>query len=187
MNGHVVKAFLKRLKPGNPEECWPWDGARVSRGYGSVSAKSESGRRRQDTVGAHRVSYELNVGPIPDGMHVLHRCDNPPCVNPAHLFLGTHADNMGDMKRKGRQARGPCLNRAGERSGNAKIGAEQVKEIRRKYDSGCYLLHELGEEYDLSYHDLAHRETHRVGASQRREAGCMTTKEKANEQEHRRR
>lgn len=76
--------------------CWEWQGHRLPKGYGhfrGLTAKN---------VKAHRFAYELLVGPIPDGLRVLHRCDNPPCVNPVHLFLGTDKDNSDDKIAKGR-------------------------------------------------------------------------------------
>lgn len=76
-------------------DCWLWTGPRSASGYGRCSRGMKKHR-------AHRVAFALYVAEIPEGMHVLHRCDNPPCVNPAHLFLGTHIDNMRDMEAKGR-------------------------------------------------------------------------------------
>jgi hypothetical protein len=75
--------------------CWVWSGATNRKGYGVYIFRGKY-------VGAHRVAWTLFRGPIPDGLFVLHRCDNPPCLNPDHLFLGTHNDNMIDMVLKGR-------------------------------------------------------------------------------------
>jgi hypothetical protein len=82
---HIVKT----------DSCWIWNGPLFKSGYGRIS-------NREKKLRAHRVSYEFYVGPIPDGLNVLHRCDNPLCVNPDHLFVGTHLDNMKDMEAKGR-------------------------------------------------------------------------------------
>lgn len=87
--------FWHRVAIGEPDECWPWLAGRSKFGYGSVF---HEGR----VVGAHRVVYEWMRGPIPPGYCVCHTCDNPPCVNPAHLWLGTKADNLRDMWAKGR-------------------------------------------------------------------------------------
>ncbi len=95
--------------------CWIWTAGLSKSGYGKFAPS------HRQTVGAHRVSYELFNGEIPDGMCVLHRCDNPPCVNPHHLFLGTQVDNVADRNSKNRQARGPNLSLAislGQQRGN---------------------------------------------------------------------
>lgn len=87
-------------------ECWGWAGAKTPDGYGKLKT---SGHR----IYAHRLSYEIHHGPIPYGQHVLHRCDNPSCTRPDHLFAGTHSDNMKDCLAKGRyfnQRRTHCLN-----------------------------------------------------------------------------
>lgn len=87
---HTVETFLSRVDVRGPDECWEWQGTRNPQGYGGV---------RHDGVNwrAHRLSYVLHKGPIPDGLLVLHSCDNPPCCNPSHLRTGTYADNMLDM------------------------------------------------------------------------------------------
>jgi len=89
--------FWRHVTPGSPEECWLWAGARFPTGYGAIN---EGGRGK--ILYAHRLMWTFTSGPIPDGYFVCHRCDTPPCCNPAHLFLGTHLENMADMVAKGR-------------------------------------------------------------------------------------
>lgn len=112
-----IEAFEQKYIPEPMSGCFLWMCAQHKQGYGSLAIKRKS-------LLAHRVSWELHRGPIPDGMKVLHSCDNPPCVNPDHLFLGTQSDNMSDCGRKGRS------NKKGGINGNAKLTEDDVREIR---------------------------------------------------------
>lgn len=96
----LADRFWSRVQKG--EGCWLWGGSLKTNGYGQLNGPSQGGGRDGKNLLAHRVAWELVNGPIPDGLWVLHRCDNPPCVNPAHLFLGTVRDNVIDMWTKGR-------------------------------------------------------------------------------------
>lgn len=119
--------------------CWLWTGGVAgSRDYGGIWSKGKHWR-------AHRLSYEMYVGPIPDGMHVLHKCDCVKCVNPDHLFLGTHTDNMRDMENKGRGKR-PAVRvpPRGEQQWSAKLTAEQVVAIRQDRRLNVVIGRELG-------------------------------------------
>jgi hypothetical protein len=91
----VKERFEKYIIPEPNSGCWLWGRSWNVDGYGIINI-------RRKLIRAHRVSWELYVGPIPDGLHVLHKCDTPPCVNPAHLFLGNQIENIFDRDRKGR-------------------------------------------------------------------------------------
>lgn len=85
-------------RSAGPDACWPFMGAKMHNGYGHLGA----GGRNDGQVAAHRVAYQDQVGPIPEGLNVLHRCDNRPCCNPRHLWIGTQRENLLDMIAKGR-------------------------------------------------------------------------------------
>lgn len=121
--------------------CWEWSGDRDKDGYGRVSVGSKN-------VFVHRLIYELCVSEIPMGMQVLHHCDNPPCCNPDHLFVGTNQDNVDDMTGKGRQRRG-------EEIRTSKMTPETVRELRRRYSDG-ETVKLLAIEYGISEQSARH-------------------------------
>lgn len=102
-----VKRFWARVRKN--KKCWVWTGYRAKTGYGMVQCRGI----QQMPMYTHRISWELANGAVRDGLHVLHSCDNPPCVRVSHLFLGTQVDNNDDRQRKGRTASG---NRNGART-----------------------------------------------------------------------
>lgn len=113
----AVSRFWSKIDRRSESECWLWTAGKKEDGYGAFS----NDERRQ--VGAHRFAWELENGPVPDGYLVCHRCDEPSCCNPGHLFLGTPAQNSADMRAKGRQAKG-------ERVSTNKLGSGSVSAIR---------------------------------------------------------
>ena len=121
------------------EGCWLYNGAVDRGGYGSIKVDGKSTR-------AHRTAYRLLVGPIPPSKHLCHTCDTPGCINPAHLWLGTNAENMADRNAKGRQAKG-------EHNGRAKLTADAVRAIRcaAERDSKA----ELARRFGISYRDVS--------------------------------
>lgn len=121
LNRPLLERFMEKVEK-HFNGCWYWTAFRNPKGYGMFKV---NGRH----IGAHRISYEIFVGEIPKGLLCLHRCDNPPCVNPKHLFIGTNQDNMDDMKEKGR-------GHAGDKSWRSKLTWEKVRNIRRGYRGG---------------------------------------------------
>lgn len=129
------RRFERRLLRDGENGCWEWSGFVKPDGYVQVRV----GRRRPY---AHRLFWEINVGEIPEGMHLLHRCDNRRCVNPAHLFLGTHQDNMRDRNEKGRQGCGGHQKR--------KLTVEDVQEIKSLSGRGLSYK-EVAARYEVSW------------------------------------
>lgn len=133
----LAELMERRLPRGGPDECWEWQGARLRAGYGNFAL-------RKKWYKAHRVAYELAHGPVPDGMWVLHRCDNPPCCNPAHLRLGTPKDNSADMVEKGRATTHLATLARGTKNFNAKLTPDAVRAIKSCDEPGVVLAERYG-------------------------------------------
>jgi transcriptional regulator with XRE-family HTH domain len=123
-----VERFQRSVNRGLPDACWEWTQGRVA-GYGIF-------RFAGKTLKSHRVAYKIAFGPFDESLDVCHKCDNPPCCNPSHLFLGTTSDNMRDAVRKGRK--------------QWKLDWDKIREIRRLYsEEGCTFA-ELGRRFGVT-------------------------------------
>jgi hypothetical protein len=135
-----TERFKTHVDQRGPDECWIWTAARDKDGYGFLVKSDWEGKNKE---GAHRLAWILEHGPIPKGLWVLHTCDNPPCCNPRHLFLGTVLDNKRDSISKGRHPHG-------ETHGLAKLTEDKVILIRQLHADG-YLRKRLARKFDVSY------------------------------------
>ena len=123
------KRFWRRVK--KTKNCWLWLGCKRNKhgGYGIIQINGKP-------ISTHRFSYEININKIQKGLYVCHKCDNPSCVNPKHLFLGTPQDNVRDRDIKERLAKG-------EKQGLSKLKNEDIKKIRESYKSGFYSIRKI--------------------------------------------
>jgi len=143
------------------EQCWPWQGAKLKTGYGVV-------KHRCKQYKAHRASFAIHRGQIPGGMFVCHHCDNPSCVNPSHLFLGTPQDNMTDKVQKGRQSRGEEHAKSiaksekhqsaivrGEKHGRSKLSDDQREHIIRLLNDGGLTQHQIAQMFNITQSNVS--------------------------------
>lgn len=149
MNEDTVRRFWEKVQ--KTPDCWLWTASRRRDGYGQF--RVSGGGEKNVVLSAHRISYELLVGPIPDGLCVLHKCDNPICVNPEHLFPGTMKDNVDDMMRKGRHVKAGTYTEAARRFGEdnlrSKLTSGIVREIRSSYQAGGISMQKIADAYGV--------------------------------------
>lgn len=139
----LEQVFWEHVAGRGSSGCWEWLGQLNTDGYGRLNIGEHK------MVMAHRYAYQLSSGvSIPEGKKVLHDCDNPRCVNPAHLFLGTLLDNTHDMKRKGRASNPPV--HIGETNSHAKLTERQVRTIRERYSQKTASQDDLAQQYGVS-------------------------------------
>lgn len=125
---HLARRLANGLGAAEPGQCWEWHRAHNGQGYGTLTVNGRAAY-------AHRLAFELSGGVIPKGFDVLHECDNPRCINPAHLSTGTRSENMADCHARGR-SRIPSPRLKGEANGAAKLTTEQVQRIRAQLARG---------------------------------------------------
>jgi hypothetical protein len=148
-----IARFWNKVDKRSPDECWHWKGHIMKGGYGTFSAQYK-------TLKPHRIAYAAYYNVDPGNYLVCHHCDNPPCCNPLHLFLGTYADNRADCDAKGRTGRAIGINSGahkkphriarGEQQGHALLTAKDVLAIRSEYATGNITQKQLGEKFRVS-------------------------------------
>lgn len=153
----IKRRFWKYTNPSTKvKSCWRWDGPIGSNGYGLLVV---GGRRNHSNLSAHRLSYTIFNGEIPNGKFVCHSCDNRWCVNPKHLWVGTAKDNIRDAVKKGR-FHGNQL--AGENHGSAKIKLRDVPKIRKLYATGKYTHSVIAEMFGVKHSTIGNIVTHKA-------------------------
>lgn len=155
----VIRFWSKVDQSGGPDACWPWLGHIGTSGYGVVTITRPN---TEPKWMAHRIAYTIAHGQSVGGQHVCHSCDNPPCCNPAHLWLGTDADNRRDCATKGRASGNPHPRTdhlqahpnfnmpKGEDHHKAKLTPRMVSDIRRRYERGTVGYRKLGDLFGVS-------------------------------------
>lgn len=143
-----AERFWSKVAKAGPDDCWLWTGATTGRAPCNTYGMIWGGNGRPRRVAAHRASYELCHGPIPAGMLIMHRCDTPLCVNPAHLKLGTDAENFADMREKNRQVRG-------EKHPKARLTENDVRWIREQYAIPGVTMEQLGNRFGIDTGHIA--------------------------------
>lgn len=138
---HWARRLANGLNSAEPGECWEWQRTHNGQGYGAMRVAGKM-------VYAHRLAFELAGNVIPNGMHVLHKCDNPRCIHPEHLEIGTASKNMADCRARGR-SRIPSPRMKGEANGSAKLTSHQVSEIRRLL-AGGHVQRKIAKHFGIS-------------------------------------
>lgn len=140
----LLERFWKYVNKRENDECWEWVGSVDSKGYGKIL--DEGGAKNGKLLAAHRVSYMIHYGNIPNGLYVCHKCDNKKCINPNHLFLGTAKDNTQDMINKNR-----LPDRRGENSSNHKLSNDNVIEIKRLLKNKSESISSIANKFGVGY------------------------------------
>lgn len=140
-----IARFWKYVNIKGPDDCWEWQGGNNGAGHGQFYIKTVSGKAVREY--AHRISWMLKFGDIPEGMLVCHKCDNPPCCNPKHFFVGTPRDNMQDASKKGRCK--PSYFR-GEQFSRTKLKEKDVLEIKRLLREGKVSESQIARNYHVT-------------------------------------
>ena len=144
-----INRFWKKVIKTKSDDCWEWTAYKNKKGYGQLGL----GSRGEGTILAHRASYLIHNKSLCTNLMVLHKCDNPSCVNPEHLYQGTASDNTKDMIKRNRSVFGGYNPASGEKNSNSKLTGNQIKNIRKEIrHMSC---RQLGKKYGVAHSTIA--------------------------------